>query len=318
MTVTVRNFGWQAQQSPLDLSGVLRGYVALERCDADLPWDAAAVVDVDAVAAPAEFDGPAVLLLLRDKCASWGGHYPLVDVYSLSGDLDGGPVAYADWQAMPRLSNDAVPPSFTMEALGRRFVYDDEMRTRLQAHRAWLDSAGQSGERLALPDASFTSLAMPLTGKVLDRAVLPNAELYTAPLYGASLREADLHHADLGRATLTEAALAGANLRGARLAGADLRWADLGAADLRDTDLTGTCLVEANLVDARMDGARLAETDLSGARVSAETLRGVRFLGALVDRWAQAGEAITLTVCTNEGEQVLSGEALVDWVRAFC
>lgn len=95
---------------------------------------------------------------------------------------------------------------------------NDQIQEILKAHKMWLYSAGEKGER---------------------------ACLWGADLCGANLREANLHLADL----------CGANLCGANLCGADLSRANLWGADLRGADFCGAKLNGANLCGADLRGA---------------------------------------------------------------
>jgi len=85
----------------------------------------------------------------------------------------------------------------------------------LKAHREWLSSGGDKGER--------------------------------ANLRNAILQQADLHDADLQRADLNGARLSVSDLMRANLSGADLRGADLWMSDMKDANLEGADLRGANL-----------------------------------------------------------------------
>ena len=102
----------------------------------------------------------------------------------------------------------------------------------LAAHKEWLESNGERGER---------------------------AELKGAVLQQADLHEANLERADLTGARMTVSDLMGANLKGANLSGADLWMSDMKDTILEGADLRGANLSEVtNLASAQLD---LAITD---------------------------------------------------------
>ncbi len=87
-----------------------------------------------------------------------------------------------------------------------REISPEELKRILDAHRRWVESAGQEGERADLSHADLQG--MDLSG----------ARLQGANLTGALLHEANLEGADLGGATgLLPVQLAGANVSGAQL-----------------------------------------------------------------------------------------------------
>jgi len=107
----------------------------------------------------------------------------------------------------------------------------------LTAHREWLDSNGESGER--------------------------------ANLKGAILQQADLHDANLERADLRDARMSVSDLMRANLKGADLRGADLWMSDLKDTNLEGADLRGANLTEV----TNLTPAQLASAIIDETTQR---------------------------------------------
>ncbi len=105
----------------------------------------------------------------------------------------------------------------------------------LAAHKEWLESNGERGERAALRNAV--------------------------------LQQAKLHDANLERADLNGARLSVADLMSANLTGADLRGADLWMSDMQDAILDGTDLRGANLTEV----TGLTRQQLAQAIVDDET-----------------------------------------------
>jgi uncharacterized protein YjbI with pentapeptide repeats len=91
------------------------------------------------------------------------------------------------------------------------------IKDALEAHRHWLESKGESGER--------------------------------ADLHDAILQEADLHGADLQQADMNGARMSVSDLKEANLAGADMRNADVWMSDMTDANLEGTDLRGVDLTD---------------------------------------------------------------------
>lgn len=141
-----------------------------------------------------------------------------------------------------------------------------ELAEMLKAHREWLTSKGNHGERAVLD------------GRDLSRRDVAGATLARASLVGTDLSFADLSEADLADADLTRANLPGAKLRGSHLAFANLQECNLTQADLTGAALVGTDLSRANLENARFTRARFEDVDLTGA-----LLAGADFDGAVVE-----------------------------------
>jgi hypothetical protein len=105
----------------------------------------------------------------------------------------------------------------------------ENVKEILAAHKTWLESADEEGERADLRGAD------------LRGADLQGADLQGADLQGANLQGADLQGANLQGADLQGANLQGADLQGANLQGADLQGADLQGADLRGANIDFSC-----------------------------------------------------------------------------
>jgi uncharacterized protein YjbI with pentapeptide repeats len=171
----------------------------------------------------------------------------------------------------------------TTELEIRRPPSEDELRTILDRHRAWVESNGREGARADLSHVDLAGVSLDgvnlatakLAGTNLAGAKLNGADLSGASLVRANLSGAELNLANLTAARLTDAKLIAAelcrtDLSGAYLERADLRRANLDhanltAADLNEADLTGANLSHAELVRADLSRARLCEADLSHA-----------------------------------------------------
>ncbi|MEZ3114357.1 pentapeptide repeat-containing protein [Halobaculum sp. MBLA0147] len=139
--------------------------------------------------------------------------------------------------------------------------------------------ADLSGANFFYTDLSEASLADAdlskgdLGGADLSKASLRNADVSEADLAGADLSGADLFDADLSEANIKHANLSGSNLSSTTAKNTNFRYALFGDPDtdhsptnlenavFRDTDFRG-----ADFTDARLD-----QTDVTGARIDAET-----------------------------------------------
>lgn len=121
----------------------------------------------------------------------------------------------------------------------------ETLNQHLKAHRQWLESGGNEGERLILQGVNLSDLT--LRGVRLESASIRGCDLYETDLANANLRGAILHQCDLRKANLRGARLNCASLRGVSLSFTDLSQSDLRGADLFGTDLRGACLMSAQL-----------------------------------------------------------------------
>lgn len=147
-------------------------------------------------------------------------------------------------------------------------MHPSDLHYILAAHRRWLDSEGQSGEKAVLIRAKL--MRADLYGVRLSQVNFQAADLSGADLSEADLYEANFQEANLVEAILEWASLDGANLKQADLQGADLRWAnlegcDLSGANLRFADFEGANLKGARLCEANLYGTNLRNTDMQGA-----------------------------------------------------
>jgi len=177
----------------------------------------------------------------------------------------------------------------------------------LRAHRLWVESRGEEGQRADLKQGFLYQAK-------LSEALLANANAQEAYLSEADLAGANLEQANLSAAILERANLEGANLRGANLAGADLSGANLAQAVLRDTNLQDANLsaaqgvTEEQLVGANLAGATLPEgmSGFGGLKVVTEVWRNARlyFLTMLA-----ACEYSWLTISTTTDANLITKSA---------
>jgi hypothetical protein len=106
---------------------------------------------------------------------------------------------------------------------------NEKLQEILAAHKTWIESAGEKGERANLSKAN------------LSGADLSGADLSGANLSKANLSGADLSGANLSKANLSKANLSGADLQGAVLSEAYLRRADLSGANLQGANIDFAC-----------------------------------------------------------------------------
>ena len=149
---------------------------------------------------------------------------------------------------------------------------DDELRTILDRHRAWVESGGRDGARADLSNIDLSAVSF-------DRVNLASAKLSGTPLVGAKLNGADLSGAYLVRANLSGAELNLANLTAARLTDATLT-----AAEFCRADMSGAYLERANLSRANFDHANLTAADLTDADLSAANLTHAELVRADLTR----------------------------------
>ncbi len=164
-----------------------------------------------------------------------------------------------------------------------RAISDGELKNILAAHKAWLESDGENGQRANLEKANLKGTD--LRDANLQRAWLLGANLEEADLCDANLQRASLRFANFKGASLLDARLQGADLRDARLQEADLRRANLQGADLFDANLQGADLrdaklQEANLRLANLCGANLQEADLADVNLNEAGLLGTTLRNA--------------------------------------
>ena len=152
-----------------------------------------------------------------------------------------------------------------------REVSAEELEDILAAHKKWLVSGGNEGERADLQGAILINAKLKevdLSHANLQRAVLREAELQGCNLFTAELQEAILIGAHLEGAKLREA-----NLQNAHLQGAFLQEAELLRADLRHARMGGvTGLETAVLTDINLEGA----TGLLGATFAGMDITGAK------------------------------------------
>lgn len=139
------------------------------------------------------------------------------------GEFTGAKLMGADFSRCEEAESALPGWALSMVALTRRIDQADLARA-IADHKAWLDSDGQQGKRLALR----------------------RMDLFEARLDGVNLSGCDIRGSRLDRASL----------RGARLVASDLRGASLIAADLRDADLREVLIDPETLARARLDGAK--------------------------------------------------------------
>lgn len=170
-----------------------------------------------------------------------------------------------------------------------------ELARRLSAHRDWVQSGGERGERAELSGVFLGDAD--LIGAFLEQAMLENADLEGVNLSGANLKRAGLAHANLRTANLQDAVLDGADLRGAALHRANLHgarlkdanleqawliYAHLEGADLRGANLKEANLLHANLRDADLSASNLREAKFSGTILSGAVLKDAKIHGAQI------------------------------------
>ncbi len=168
-------------------------------------------------------------------------------------------------------ANDSTQPD-EEEGPKRHRVSEEKLKDILAAHKKWLVSGGNEGERADLQGAILINAKLKevdLSHANLQRAVLREAELQGCNLFTAELQEAILIGAHLEGAKLREA-----NLQNAHLQGAFLQEAELLRADLRPARMAGvTGLETAVLTDINLEGATgLLGTEFAGKDVTGATL----------------------------------------------
>lgn len=128
------------------------------------------------------------------------------------------------------------------------------IETRIDAHEAWVRSAGDEGEQLVALDLDF--------------------------------RQVDLDGRDL-----TEAQIPGGVFRGKTLDGCRSSSADLAGSDFTGAVLNEVVMVKANLDHARFDGARVVNGSWFRASTVETRLAATSFQGTTFDTWETASSA---------------------------
>ena len=188
-----------------------------------------------------------------------------------------------------------------------------DLDQRLREHQMWVDSAGEVGTQLWLPEADLAGVD--LSGRDLTEAHLAGAVLDDARLTGTLLSGAILAGCSLRRATLESANLSKANLdriraEEARMAGANLLRCSFIAADLRRSMLDRTSMVRtlwarADLRSCSMRGAQFDRTSFNEARFEQLDATGAR--GTFL------AEKVTLS--SSSGPYVGSADQLLAFLR---
>ncbi|MEH6579116.1 MAG: pentapeptide repeat-containing protein [Amphritea sp.] len=163
----------------------------------------------------------------------------------------------------------------------------EELQLILTAHRLWLETDKEQGNRAELSGAM-------LDGVDLSGALLAGANLCGASLKGADLSSAQLVHADLSGACLSHANLREADLLLANFSGASLCAADLSGATpfrenpyvntrrgpkFKEADLTDACLFRTYCFGSDFSGARMSGTNFSQAYLAKSKLKGADLAG---------------------------------------
>lgn len=144
---------------------------------------------------------------------------------------------------------------------------ETSIATLLAAHRRWLETGGQEGQRIQRLGSTFAG--SDCRGATLCRADLSGADLKGSDFTGADLSSAILDGADLTGANLEQAKLAGASLIRGKLQDCRLRNVEgLATAEFRDADLRGA---------SGLAGTEFAGADLTGVRLP----EGLSFDGRL-------------------------------------
>ena len=150
-----------------------------------------------------------------------------------------------------------------------RDISKEELGYILEAHKKWVLSAGNEGEKANLRRVNLKGVYLGAAN--LQEACLEGANLQEAFFEGANLQDAYLEGANLQRANLGAVNLKKANLREADLKNANLILANLQYANLESAELQNTDLRFSSLQDADMGGTILSFSDLRGT-----DLRGVK------------------------------------------
>lgn len=212
--------------------------------------------------------------------------------------------------AMKQLKNAGadVSEAITDENVGTSISdFEDPLPTLIEQHRAWVESAGQSGKQLDLSNVDMRVIGS-LKMERLTAIKAINTKFFGMNLYKIQVQSAVLDLSDFRNCDLEESDMRGSSFMGANLSHARMRSADCSAllfggggglkrfnpcnfkgATLRYTDLSGSKLKGANfqgadLSYADLTNADLREADFTGAQMARVKLDGAVTEGAIFDK----------------------------------
>jgi uncharacterized protein YjbI with pentapeptide repeats len=186
-----------------------------------------------------------------------------------------------------------------------RKLSPEELQHVLDAHREWLTSGKENGQRANLGHTDLQGAD--LSGVDLREAELVSADLSETHLRGAKLQQANLARANLqgaivGGANFGDANLCEANLQEAHLGNANFENADLGGANLSEAHLGGADFRRSKLTTANLQGAKLLKARLWEADLQDANLEGVRsFLGSQLAGANVAGAKLPEAIAQFDG-----------------
>ncbi len=221
-------------------------------------------------------------------------------------DFTGSDVTHANFKAsimtsaimeMTETAGANLDDAITEETLGPRLENPEQtLPDMLEAHTAWIATAGENGTRLDLSGYDLRDVEKlrdyPLTaikarganflGQNMEGIEMQSALLDEADLRDGRLGYSDIRGSSLKNALLTRADLTGANMAPLLFSNHDgterLQKMDLSGANLRYAVLSGAILHDAILRDADLSYAILTNADLRRA-----DLRGAKLTGADIE-----------------------------------
>ncbi len=165
---------------------------------------------------------------------------------------------------------------------GLRAAWRMRLHAGLDAHRRWVQSKGQSGQRLSLAGADLSGSVLPEVD--LREAELPAVRWTGSVLDGARFERAHMPRARLEQVSAHKAAFASADLSSASFSGATLDGSDFTKAQLRGAEFQGASIAGCSWLDANFQDAKFDRSHATDAALRRAVGLGTQeFLRTMID-----------------------------------
>ncbi|MDC0761075.1 pentapeptide repeat-containing protein [Brevibacillus sp. AG] len=185
---------------------------------------------------------------------------------------------------------------------------------QLDLHKQWIDSIGETGERLVVDEVDFRSIDVAeyrlvesrLIASTFDGMNLKDKDFYAAHLYSSTFRSANLENAIFIKSEASYADFSNANLQKTNFVKSSCFETVFAQADLRKAKLVNALFYQADFRDA----------DLQDADIRYSSFEEVLFRGAQLKGVTGLEEAtiISINIGTLEQPVILAEEEAREWL----
>ncbi|MED1797445.1 pentapeptide repeat-containing protein [Brevibacillus porteri] len=185
---------------------------------------------------------------------------------------------------------------------------------QLDLHKQWIDSIGETGERLVVDEVDFRSIDVAeypldqsrLIASTFDGMNLKDKDFYAAHVYSSTFQSANLENAIFTKSEADYADFTGANLQRATFVKSSCFETVFARADLR----------HAKLVNALFSQADFRDANLEGVDISVSWFQEVLFQGAQLKGVTGIEEAFikSINIGTLEQPVILAEEEAREWL----